>query len=229
MAANTIIAFLKGVIESGQPHFELTLKLADGGELEMTGEYYKTNKCAYHRCGSVLQITSAVIQPIQPRGIFKQVIETLMQQFPYLSFRFEAILDDELLEKIKAIPGVTVQNEFDTSPMIKSKPSTAELVETTGDEFVRHLHEVKYEVMPERSIAFIALSRNLQNVLEQRYLHKYTLLQNLRLQEFVHKVCNRLPREILDQRMLDGLRELIGNKDVLALANALSRMENASD
>jgi hypothetical protein len=213
------------VIEERQSHFEIAVELSDG-VLEMTGNFFGTDKCAYHRHGPVLNIKTAVIQPIQKRGFFKQVIDALHKQYPFLSFRFEAILDDDLLEKVKAMPGVTVSNEFDNSPMIKHP--TAIAVDTQHDEFYRHLYEqeVKHASMPERSEAFKVMSRNLQGAMERRYLHSYTLMQNLRLQEFVHQVCNRLPRTELNPHMLAGLHELLKNKDVFDFANTLSRAEN---
>jgi hypothetical protein len=224
--AHPILILLEQIIDMKQRDFEFAVALSDGGMLEITGNFFDANQCAYHRHGPVLNIKTAVIQPIQKRGFFKQVIEALHKQYPFLSFRFEAILDDDLLQKIKAMPGVTVANEFDNSPMLKYP--TAIAVDTQHDEFYRHFDEkeVKHETMPERSEAFKVMARNLQGAMERRYNERYTLWQNLRIQEFVHQVCNRLPRAELDPHMLAGMHELLKNKDVFSFANTLSRAEN---
>jgi hypothetical protein len=224
--AHQILILLRQIIERKRRAFAFALALSDGGMLEVTGNFYDVNQCAYHRHGPVLNFKTAVIQPIQKRGFFKEVVDALHQQYPFLSFRFEAILDDVLLEKVKAMPGVTVANEFDNSPMIKHP--TAIAVDTQHDEFYRHFHEneVKHASMPERSEAFRVMSLNLQGAMEQRYLPDYTIVQNIRMQQFVHQVCNRLPRSELDPHMLAGVHELLKNKDVFDFANTLSRAEN---
>jgi hypothetical protein len=111
------------------------------------------------------------------------------------------------------------------------QPALCFACQTNNDEFEVRLQNkrVSYSSEPVRSAAFVALSQDLQRLLEKRYLKSLTRAQNQELQRYVHSVCGGLSMWELSPTLTRGLEILLGNKDVAAAANALSRTQNAED